>query len=64
MDPPYKNECLNEIIEFIIKEDLISDDGIIVCEVDSNYLKEDFEKLKIIKNRKYGDKFIIIYEKN
>lgn len=63
LDPPYKNECLNEIIEIIIKEDLINDNGIIVCEVDSNYLKEDYEKLEIIKNRKYGDKFIIIYEK-
>ena len=64
LDPPYKNECLNEIIEYFIKEELLNDNGIIVCEVDNNYLKEDFEKLEIIKNRKYGDKFIIIYEKN
>ena len=33
-----------------------AEDGIIVCEVDNNYLKEDHEKLEIIKNRKYGDK--------
>lgn len=64
LDPPYKIEVLNEIIEFVIDKDLLSDNGIIVCEVDNNYLKEDFEKLEIIKNRKYGDKYIIIYEKN
>lgn len=64
LDPPYKNECLNEVIEFIINEDLLTDSGIIICEVDNNYLKEEYKKLKMIKNRKYGDKFIIIYEKN
>ena len=63
LDPPYKNECLNEIIEYVMGNDMLNEDGIIVCEVDNNYLKEDHEKLEIIKNRKYGDKFIIIYEK-
>jgi len=64
LDPPYKNECLNEIIEIILEKDILNDNGIIICEVDNNYLKDEYEKLKIIKNRKYGDKFIIIYEKN
>lgn len=64
LDPPYKNECLNEIIEYVIEKDLLNDNAIIVCEIDNNYLKEEYPKLKMIKNRKYGDKFIIIYEKN
>lgn len=64
LDPPYKNNCLNEVIETILEYDLINKNGIIVCEVDQEYLRDDFPNLEIIKNRKYGDKFIIIYEKN
>lgn len=64
LDPPYKNECLNNVINRILEYDLLNDNSIIICEVDRNYLKEDFPNLEIIKNRKYGDKFIIIYEKN
>ena len=64
LDPPYKNECLNEIINKMLDYNLLNKGGIIVCEVDNNYLNKDFKNLEIIKNRKYGDKFIIIYEKN
>lgn len=64
LDPPYKNECLNEVIKKIIEYEIINDNGIIVCEIDNNYLKENFVSLKQIKNRKYGDKLIVIYEKN
>jgi hypothetical protein len=64
LDPPYKNECLNDIIDKILVYDLLNNNGIIVCEVDKDYLNKDFSNLEIIKNRKYGDKFIIIYEKN
>lgn len=64
LDPPYKNNCLNEVIDKILEYDLLNEKAIIICEVDQNYLKEDYPNLQIIKNRKYGDKFIIIYEKN
>lgn len=64
LDPPYKNECLNEVIQKVIGFDLINKNGLIICEVDKNYLNEEVDGLEIIKNRKYGDKYIIIYEKN
>lgn len=63
LDPPYKMTCLNEIILFIINNNLINDEGIIVCEVDNDYLNSDFASLEVIKKRQYSDKFIIIYKK-
>ena len=63
LDPPYKNTYLNEIIEKIVNYELLNEDGIIVCEVEQNYLNETFDDLEKIKERKYGDKFIIIYKK-
>ena len=60
LDPPYKMECLNDAIDKIVKYDLLSDKGLIVCEVSKDYLKR-WDNLEEIKNKKYGDKFIIIF---
>jgi len=61
LDPPYKLECLNEVITMIMEYDLLNDDGLIISEVSRHYLNE-FDALEEIKNRKYGDKFVIIYK--
>ena len=62
LDPPYKMETINEIIESINKYDLINKNGLIVCEIDSLYLNSNiYEK---IKEKKYGNKYIIIYKNN
>lgn len=61
LDPPYKLDCLNEVIDTILEYNLINENGLIICEVSSNYLKEQ-DNLVEIKNKKYGDKLIIIYK--
>lgn len=61
LDPPYKMECLNDIIDKIIEYKLLNSDGLIICEISKMYLK-GFDSLEEIKNRKYGDKFIVIYK--
>jgi len=61
LDPPYKIECLNDIIDKIIEYKLLNSDGLIICEISKMYLK-GFDSLEEIKNRKYGDKFIVIYK--
>ena len=61
LDPPYKMECLNDVIDEILEYDLLNNDGLIICEVSNNYLK-GWNNLEEIKNKKYGDKFIIIYK--
>lgn len=63
LDPPYKDEILNDAINFIIENDMINNDGIIVCEVGNNYIK-DFDLLEKIKEKRYGDKEIIILKYN
>ena len=59
LDPPYKDEVLNYAIDIILKYNLIRNSGIIVCEVSEDYLI-DFKSLKRIKEKKYGNKKIII----
>jgi len=62
LDPPYKMDSLNEVIQFIKEKNLINKDGLIVCEIDNLYLDiNTFEKLK---EKKYGDKYIVIYKNN
>jgi len=60
LDPPYKMDCLNEVIDTIVSYNLLKEEGLIVCEVSNDYLN-DFTMLDKIKMRKYGDKFIVIY---
>ncbi len=60
LDPPYKMEVIPEIIDLLNKNNLLKEDSIIVCEVDHDYLKE--VDLTRVKERKYGDKFLIIFE--
>ena len=62
LDPPYKKLIVGEIIEFICINNLLKEEGIIVCEVSDNYLNE-YMGLEKIKEKKYGDKQIIIFKK-
>ncbi len=62
LDPPYKKECLNEAIKYLVDNRLLNKEALIICEIDSNYL-EEFD-LEVIKNKKYGDKYILIFKNN
>ena len=58
LDPPYKNNYLNKIIELISEYNLLNDNGIIVCEY------EDYElnnyKFKLYKEKKFSSKIVSI----
>ncbi len=60
LDPPYNDKIENNIIVYIKENNLLKINGIIVCEVDSLYLNIDCYKK--IKEKKYGDKYIVIYK--
>ena len=62
LDPPYNDIILNDVISIILKQNLLNDNGLIVCEVSSDYL-DSFDSLERIKSRQYGDKHIIIFKK-
>ena len=61
LDPPYKKNLINDCLEKIYDYDLISDDGIIVCEYETEKVFSD--KYKLIKSKKYGSKFVDIYRR-
>lgn len=62
LDPPYQDNLINESINLILEYNLLKEKGLIICE----YMKEElgeFQSLKVIKEKKYGDKYIKIYIK-
>ena len=63
LDPPYKLECISNIIEFVINNNLLNNDGIIVCEYEFNDFKDNYRELELIKEKKYGYKNIRIYRR-
>lgn len=60
LDPPYKLNLINKSIELIEKYDLLNINGIIVCEYEQEIFISNY---KIIKEKKYGNKFIRIYKR-
>lgn len=64
MDPPYKQELCREVMKAIRKADILSDDGIIICEHHLfEDLNEDVEGYKFQDRRTYGKKAISFFTK-
>lgn len=61
LDPPYNMHILNDILNFISINKLLTKDGIVICEIDKEYL-EDINDLELIKNKRYGSTFVYIYK--
>lgn len=61
LDPPYKEHIINEVLDFLIQNELLNDKGLVICEF---MKKEDFvnNKLKLFKEKKYGEKYVFIYK--
>ena len=61
LDPPYKFNLINKILINIVENDLLTENGIIVCE----YEKEKVENsnLTLLKSKTYGPKTVSIYRK-
>ncbi len=64
LDPPYSKISYLELLETIIKEQLLNDEGIIYCEHDlKDILPEQVSGLSLIKQLKYGTIGVTIYQK-
>ena len=59
LDPPYKLNLINDALDKIIKYDLLSDNGIVVCEYEN---EEISTTLELIKYKNYGNKNIKIFK--
>ena len=63
LDPPYKTNYIAESIKLIDSNNILNDNGILVCESDNLDKITYNENLKMIKEKKYGDKYIVILKK-
>ncbi len=62
LDPPYKANLINDALNKIIEYNLLKPNGIVVCEYETEEINTN--KLNLIKEKKYGSKYIRIYSKN
>ena len=61
LDPPYKDKIITDILNIILEKDLLNINGIVVCEYEFDNVSND--KLTLIKEKKYGSKYVKIYKK-
>jgi len=62
MDPPYQNKMIKDVIESILRKNILKKDALIITERSSDEKPEDFEELEMIKNKNYGNSLITIYK--
>ncbi len=63
LDPPYNTDYIEKSLELISKYDLLTDEGLIVCESDDLDRIVYSQMYKAVKDKKYGDKFIVLLKK-
>lgn len=63
LDPPYKYQIITEIINYIYENNLLNEDGIIICEYENDELDVDKIKFELYKYKKYGSKKVSIFKK-
>ena len=63
LDPPYNTDYIEKSIKIIDEYNLLEKNGIIICESSSLDKIIYNDKFKEIKNKKYGDKYIVIISK-
>ena len=60
LDPPYKTDYIEKSIDLISKLNILNEEGLIICESDTLDRIVFPENYKIIKDKKYGDKWVAI----
>ncbi|MDD3241411.1 MAG: 16S rRNA (guanine(966)-N(2))-methyltransferase RsmD [Bacilli bacterium] len=61
LDPPYKLNVYEEVMNKLIINSLVNDNALIICEHDGIIKDIEIPNLSLIKEKKYGSKFINIY---
>lgn len=60
LDPPYHESLLNDAIKMIEKFDILNDNGLMIVEYEE---ENPISNYQILKEKKYGNKHIKIYQK-
>ncbi|MDO5569776.1 MAG: RsmD family RNA methyltransferase, partial [bacterium] len=59
LDPPYNMKILNKVLIYLVDNQLLNNNALVICEVNDEYI-EDNINYQIVNKRKYNDKFIYI----
>lgn len=61
LDPPYKKHIINDILNYLIENELLNNKALVICEFME---KEEYisEKIALYKEKTYGEKIVFIYK--
>lgn len=62
LDPPYNKDFIEPVLDGIMKNNLLRENGIIVLESDNSDFHSETNNLEIYRQRKYGRSFITVYQ--
>ena len=62
LDPPYKDKIIEETVTYLLENNLLNEDAIIICEYEHDF-NDEFYGIEVIKQKKYGYKFVKILAK-
>lgn len=63
LDPPYNKGYIEPVLESIVKDNRLSENGIILLESDDTDMHCEAEGLEILKQKKYGRSYITVYQR-
>jgi 16S rRNA (guanine(966)-N(2))-methyltransferase RsmD len=64
IDAPYSNLSMNDLLTNLAKSKLLRENStIVLCHANRFPINSDYDGLHLVKQRRYGDTFIFIYQK-
>jgi len=64
VDPPYSDPSADSLFVNLAESDLVGEDSVILlCHANRFPLSSDYQELRLIRQRRYGDTFVSIYQK-
>ena len=63
LDPPYNTSYIEESLDLIKEYNLLNEEGLIVCESDNLDRIIYPDMYKVVKDKKYGDKYVVLLKK-
>jgi 16S rRNA (guanine(966)-N(2))-methyltransferase RsmD len=64
VDPPYSDPSANNLLMNLAKSKLLAEDStIVLCHANRFPLDSNYDGLHLVKQRRYGDTFIFVYQK-
>lgn len=63
IDPPYKYQIIENIIDIVREYNLLNNNGILVLEFQYDKILDEYDGYLLLKKKKYGDKYVYIFQK-